>query len=103
MGLYSCTCDRIPPLCDSCVDDLVSHLGGMAQARGCRWAEAIARVIPLDRPWPPTTDRMRAMARKKISDVADDERVIELFTELVIAGASHWWDEVLRTGLWRAG
>ena len=97
----ACTCDRVEPLCDRCVEDAIAHLGGVAESRGCSWASAIARVIPLDRPWPPTTERIRAMARRKVADLATDERLRELFVDRCVEGAARWWDYVLRPGLWR--
>lgn len=97
-ALYRCSCARTPPLCDGCVGDEVFHIGGNAMARGTYWAEKLAHVIPLDRPWPPTTDRMRAMARRKVTDLTRDDRVIEIFTDLVIEHAASWWETMRK---WR--
>jgi hypothetical protein len=97
-------CNRTVPRCDQCVADALDHLGGVAASRGCAWAQACSRVVPLDRAWPPTNDRMRGMARRKVDDLASgDERLRELLADVVIEGARGWWDCVLRNGLWRVG
>jgi hypothetical protein len=101
----ACTCDRVLPLCDRCVEDALDHVGGVAASRGCAWAQSLSRVIPLDREWPEeTTERMRAIARRKVGGLGgDDERLRELLVEHCVDGARSWWNNVLRKGLWRAG
>ena len=71
----ACSCDHGAPLCDYCIADSLRYLGGTARARGANRAQAISRVIPLDRPWPATTDRIRAMARRKVAGLTSDERL----------------------------
>jgi hypothetical protein len=88
------------PLCDRCVADALDHLGGVAASRGCAWSQSLSRVIPLDRQRPEkTTERMRAIARRKIGDLdSRDERLRELLAERCIDGALSWWNNVLRKG-----
>ena len=49
-----------------------SRLKGVAQRRGETWAEVISRVVPIERRWPETTDRMRAIAIKRVGDLTRD-------------------------------
>lgn len=75
--------------------DLFAQLSGVAQARGIRWAESVARVCPIDKPWP-DTERMWAIARRKVDDLAtsDPETQARLAGE-VVDGARHWWNLAL--------
>jgi hypothetical protein len=79
------------PLCDDCVAELFAQLRGVAQRRGETWAKAVARVVPIDRPWP-VTKRSRAIARRKIADLTHDERLGELLAEQCELGAARWWN-----------
>src|SRR5262245_2902158 len=82
------------PLCDACLAQHLSWFKGIAQARGENWARAVARVVPVDRPWP-MTERMRAIARRKMDDLAKDARLVELLADETIEGARRWWDRAL--------
>jgi hypothetical protein len=82
------------PLCDVCVDERFAQLGGVAQSRGERWARSVARVVPIDRLWP-NTERMRAIALRKVRDLASDARLRELLTDEVVVGAARWWNRAL--------
>ncbi len=67
---------------------------GVAQARGHAWARAIAAVIPIVRPWP-RTERMRAIAMRKVSDLGRDERLLDLLADECVIGAARWWNREL--------
>jgi hypothetical protein len=86
-----CACD---PMCDVCLAQRLSWVKGIAQARGENWARAVARVVPIDQPWP-MTERMHAIARRKMDDLASDPRLLELLTDEVIEGAARWWNRAL--------
>jgi len=88
MSPFAHGCD---PLCDDCVAEHLAQLSGVAQCRGEAWARAIARVIPIDRPWPYTA-RMRAIAVRKVSDLTRDERLRRLLADELAEGASRWWE-----------
>src|SRR5256885_9728511 len=91
MPTYGHDCD---PLCGDCVKQALSWHAGVAQCRGESWARSVADVIPVDRPWP-DTERMRAIARRKIADLARDARLVELLADEVIVGAARYWDREL--------
>ena len=80
---------RCRPLCDVCLAEQHAQLGGVAQNRGHAWAVAIAEVIPIDRPWP-FTERSRAIARRTVSDLTRDERLLELLADECVTGAARW-------------
>ena len=95
MPTYACGCD---PLCDACIEQHLSWYRGIAYNRGERWARAIAEVIPIEKTWP-TTEKMRAIARRRVDDLARDQRLLELLTDLAIEGAATWWNRALeKTG-----
>ena len=75
------------PLCDACLEQQLGWHRGTAQSRGDAWARAIARVVPIDKPWPTTTERMWTMALRKVSDLTRDARLRDLLAEEVIVGA----------------
>jgi len=85
---FGCGCD---PLCDACVSEQIAQLRGVAQRRGETWAQAIAAVIPIDRRWP-HTERMRAIARRKVGDLSRDARLLELLADECVIGAARWWN-----------
>ena len=92
---FGCGCS---PLCDACIEEHVQWWRGVCQCRGEAWARAIAAVIPIDRPWP-RTERMRAIARRKVDDLTTDGRLAELLVVDVVLGAERWWNRALeRTG-----
>lgn len=77
--------------------DLYMQLRGVAYLRGQLWAESLVRVIPLDRTWPwPPTERMIAIAARKVDDLADHDPVVNarLIAE-VFLGASDAWNRLL--------
>lgn len=85
---------RCSPLCAACIADTRAQLSGVAQCRGEVWARAIAKVIPIDRPWP-RTEKMRAIARRKVDDLTRDARLAEFLTDDVVLGAERWWNHAL--------
>ena len=91
MSPFAHGCD---PLCDECVAEKFAQLAGVAQCRGEAWARSIANVCPIDKPWP-NTERMRAIARRKVSDLTDDSRLTELLADEVSLGAARWWNKAL--------
>ncbi len=95
MSPFAHGCD---PLCDQCVAEQLSQLSGTAQCRGEEWARSIARVCPIDKPWP-HTDHMLEIAARKVRDLTQDERLRELLIAEVVLGAERWWNRALeRTG-----
>ncbi len=97
MSPYGCPCSKNDGvLCDDCVAEHMTWHRGIAYNRGETWARAIAEVIPIERPWP-MTEKMRAIARRKVAELASDERLLQLLTDETVRGAAHWWDrELLR-------
>jgi hypothetical protein len=91
MAPYGHDCD---PLCDQCLEEHRVHLSGVAQCRGEAWARAIARVIPIDSPWP-VTEKMRAIAVRKVSDLTGDLRLREVLADDCVTGAARWWNRAL--------
>jgi hypothetical protein len=85
---FTCGCD---PLCDFCVEEKFSQLSGVVQSRGETWARNIAKVIPMTRPWP-HTERTRAIALRKVSDLTTDERLRSKLATEVEIGACRWWN-----------
>ena len=78
------TCDRCggrTPLCDSCVEQQTSWLGGTAAARGYAWAQHVIAQLGDDRslwkPWPPFEGKARAIAFVKIAGLSEDVRLNE--------------------------
>lgn len=95
MSPYGCGCS---PLCDVCLAEHVSWFTGVAESRGESWARAVAEVNPIDKPWP-LTEKMRAIARRKVEDITHDERLARLLADEVVLGASRWWNgALLRNG-----
>jgi hypothetical protein len=86
-----CGCD---PMCDVCVGEHIAWHKGVAQCRGENWARAVARVIPIERPWP-ISERSRAIARRKVADLASDARLVDLLADEVLEGAARWWNRAL--------
>ncbi len=82
-------------MCDACVEQHLKWHRGIAYNRGQDWARAIAEVIPIDRPWP-ITEKMRAIARRKVAELASDQRLLEALADAVVEGASTWWQLELK-------
>lgn len=82
------------PLCDACLAEQLAQFAGVAQRRGEAWAESVARVCPIDKPWP-RTPKSRAIALRKVEDITGDEKLRDRLAELVEVGAARWWDAAL--------
>lgn len=93
-----CGCPR-DQLCDLCRAGLFDNLRGTAACRGERWADEVARVVPRDRPWPAWNDRVAAIARRKVEDMARDERLLVLFAAELATWAAKRWDALKDQGL----
>lgn len=84
-----CGCAR-DQLCDRCVDDAFAQLRGVAACRGEVWAMAVAKTCPRTRPWP-CSERARAIARRKVADLAADERLCARLASELERWAARWW------------
>jgi hypothetical protein len=73
-----CGCD---PMCDVCVGEHLAWHRGVAAVRGENWARAVARVCPVNQPWPTASEKMRAIARRKVNDIATDARLVGLLAD----------------------
>ena len=69
-------CAGVAPLCDTCVDQRLAWHLGYARAAGQRWGAAVRETRP-GQPWPTweASPRLRQLARAKVADIADDERL----------------------------
>ncbi len=77
-------------LCDRCVEDMYRQLCGVAACRGEFWASEVAKKVPREMPWP-DSDKMRAIARRKVGDMTRDTRLAErLAAELAAAAERRW-------------
>ena len=73
---------------------LFDQLKGTVACRGEVWADAVAARRPrmIGQPWP-EGDRMLAIARGKVRDLAKDERLLEMLAvELARWAARRWAD-----------
>jgi hypothetical protein len=86
-----CSCAR-DQLCDRCVDDGFAQLRGVAACRGEVWAMDIAKQCPRARPWP-CTERARAIARRKVSDLCADQRLRSRLAGELERWAARWWGQ----------
>ena len=86
-----CSCAR-DQLCDRCVDDAFAQLRGVAACRGEVWAMDVARTCTRTRPWP-STERARAIARRKVSDLCTDPRLRSRLAGELERWAVRWWDQ----------
>lgn len=69
---------------------MLDNLRGTAACRGEAWAESVARRCRRDQPWP-RTPRAAAIARRKVEDLARDERLIELLAVELARWAERRW------------
>ncbi len=91
------TCGGKSPRCDRCLDDLVEQLAGVCAVRGERWGAEVrlelARRIRPAAPWPDYDaddgEKLRAIAKKKMADVAGaDETLLERLARRCAAAAA---------------
>nr|HEX4316239.1 hypothetical protein [Kofleriaceae bacterium] len=85
MGL-GCSCSA-EALCDACIHDAFQQLREVAACRGERWAFIVASRVATTRPWP-RTERARAIATRKVEDLARDARLRDR-----LAAELQWWAE----------
>ena len=83
-----CPADR---LCDACVESWLAQLRGVAARRGEAWAESVALRVTERRPWP-RDERAFAIARRKVSDLARDARLLDQLADEALAWAARWWE-----------
>jgi len=75
--------------------DLFMQLRGVAQLRGERWAQTVAQLCPIDKPWP-FTEKSRAIAMRKVADLGGgDPELQEKLASEVELGAMRWWNKAL--------
>jgi hypothetical protein len=89
--VFGC-CDR-RALCVIHRDEAFAQMKGVVACRGEVWAVYVAQRAPrmLGKPWPMTA-RMRSIARRKVADLADDERLLELLAVELVRWAAKRWD-----------
>jgi DNA polymerase/3'-5' exonuclease PolX len=92
---FGCPCKNTDKLCDECRGETFAQLRGVAAMRGELWAKAIAKVIPQSRRWPATTERMLAIAIRKVSGLTNDQRLREMLAAELVAAAARAWDKAL--------
>lgn len=83
-------CARDQP-CDRCLADALAQLRGVAACRGEFWARAVAARVSRECPWPPFAGRCAVIARRKVRDLADDERLRERLARIAVDCAARWW------------
>lgn len=88
MSCSSCTSAR---LCDLCCAGAYDQLRGVAARRGEAWAEDVARTVRRDQPWPTGSEKMFAIAMRKVEDLARDDRLRSLLATEAAAWAARWW------------
>lgn len=77
-------------LCPLCLDGRFAQLRGVAACRGEAWASAVALRARAIAQWP-TTEKMFAIARRKVEDLAIDPRLLELLVGELVAWAARRW------------
>jgi len=92
------TCGGEPALCDTCVDDKYAHMSGTAAARGYGWGQEVATKLgrsskPLP-PWPEFEGKARAIAMRKVTDLTDDERLLERLARACWADARRRYERL---------
>ena len=71
---------------------MFDQLRGVASTRGEVWADTVAAKLPrsIGKPWP-ATDRMLAIARRKVADLARDPQLVESLAAELAAWAERRW------------
>jgi len=86
------TC-RTEQLCASCLSRALAALRPQARTVGAVWCESVCRRDARARAaWPAESDRLLAIARRRVASLAQDERLHGELTQAAIAGASAWWE-----------
>jgi hypothetical protein len=83
-----CPSDR---LCALCLDGRWAQLRGVAACRGEAWADELAGVRGAPRDWPVDSEKMRALARRRVKDLARDPRLLEMLTDELVRYAAKRW------------
>jgi hypothetical protein len=88
-----CPCNR---RWSACVNYALMWFGGMACSRGIAWAESVARQRPklLPRTWPAHEGRAAERARRKVANLFEDMRVIDLLAVDVSKHAARTWGQL---------
>lgn len=84
--------------CDECVAMLHAQLGGVAMARGIRWAHRVREQVGNSPAWPAwnESEKVRAIARKKVADISGDERLGRLLERDCYEEAARTWAGLTR-------
>lgn len=77
-------------------------LRGVAAARGCWWAEAIARICPLDKPWP-WSEKSQAIAVRKVAGLTDNADVLRRLSDVCEEYAARTWNALVAEAMMQAG
>lgn len=88
---YACCVDRTA-LCDRCLDEQLAQLRGVAACRGDNWAVSVAARVARRDPWPEYEGRVRGLARMKVRDLANDERLREQLARACYEHAVRRWN-----------
>lgn len=97
--MKACTCAKQPPLCDDCVDNAVRTLAGVAMSRGYTWGQQTRAVMRTrgrsPERWPAFDEspKVRAIASRKVQDIAKDERLRERLARLCAADAARVYEK----------
>jgi hypothetical protein len=89
----NCTgCRSVAPLCDACLDQATRWLTGTAAARGVIWGRRVRRVADGD--WPAyASERIRALAARKVADIAGgDRRLLDRLARACAAAARETYE-----------
>jgi len=84
-------CEVDKPLCDHCVVDTFAQLRGTAACRGEVWAMTLASRRPRSTPWPTGSEKVLAIARRKVRDLTKDDRLLECLAVELARWAARWW------------
>lgn len=90
-------CDCPPErLCETCLAGRFDNLRGTAATRGECWAARVAKIVRgrRDRPWPRYDEKVAAIAKRKVEDLARDERLLGLLAAECASWAAKRWLEV---------
>ncbi len=77
-------------LCDLHLAGAFQQMKGVCALRGELWAEQVALSVSRSREWP-QTERMLAIARRPVTDLASDERLLEMLTDECASWAERRW------------
>lgn len=81
-------------LCALCRSRLLEQLSGAADARGYRWAMAVATKVSFSTPWPAFEGKCAEIARRKVVDLTSDPILREHLAERAAAAAAGEWNRL---------